>query len=160
MVKYKLEKDDFGDVPSYKGLNNTCIKSDWDETAQATNTSKRRERLKSCNGTRRFGQQLYPMFFRDSRATTANTNVIKKRQQSRFSVPSLSNQKLKSQNINLSEIAIKSQQYAFTSFKENIGKFNFYLNLDNLHRKTLTSKYVDTSRGAVVKGNYTLFQKS
>lgn len=116
MVKYKLDKDDYGDVPSYKGLNNTCIKSDWDEPAEATNASKRRERLKSCNGTRRFGQQLYPMFFRDSRATTANTNVIKKRQQSIFFVSFLGNQRNKSQNINLSEVGIKNPTIRINKF--------------------------------------------
>jgi hypothetical protein len=134
LVKYKLEKDDGGDVPSYKGLNNTCIRSDWDEIAEDTNTGdgldyflKRKERLKSSNVTRRFGQQLYPMFFKDSRAITANTNVVRKRQQSQHSQPFVGNRKSRTQMLYLSEADIKGKQHGLTSFKENIGNINIVI---------------------------------
>mmetsp|Transcript_3111 Transcript_3111/g.2587 ORF Transcript_3111/g.2587 Transcript_3111/m.2587 type:complete len:163 (+) Transcript_3111:873-1361(+) len=44
-----------------------------------------KERLKSSTGERKYGQQLYPRFFKDARAVTANTSAVRQRKMRQLS---------------------------------------------------------------------------
>ena len=89
MIANRIEKNEY--QPSFKGLKNIVIKSDWDDSddeIHKSNTSlvSKRNRLHTSGGRRKFAQHLYPMFFKNTasgssqRAATANTEVIRKRQ--------------------------------------------------------------------------------
>lgn len=129
MIKYKFEKNDYDPEPHFKGLKNVCIKADWDESDEEPSTStsvaRKRQMLHSSGASRRFGQQLYPMFMKDERATTANVDVIRRRHQKMLSASFIRQKQDMKPNQNLSDLGIKSQEYKLTSFKQNI---------DQLHR--------------------------
>lgn len=51
-MNYKFEKHDYGGVPSYKGIRNICIKSDWSENEEpVVNDTQLHPGIKSINHT-------------------------------------------------------------------------------------------------------------
>ena len=83
------------------------------------------------------------MFFKDTRAATANTDVIRKREQKKLSATTFKPLQVKQtqEETNPSELAIKSHDFKVTTFKDN---------LDNLSRKALTSKFADISQASEI----------
>ena len=82
-----------------------------------------KERLLSGTGERRYGQQLYPKFYNDSRATTANTTAVRRREMSKLSKTFIRNKnKTKLRELEISEWAIQSEKYQSAPFKEYLGK--------------------------------------
>ena len=157
LINYKIEINDSDSQLHYKGIKNACIKSDWSQSNNNDTTQIRefckRKRLYSSGVTRRrYGQQLYPKFFDDSRASTANTRIIKKRQERRLNSTSANPMRITENNEKEKRLAIRSREFNMNSFKSNI---------DCLHRKTLTSKFADVAKmDKVFIGDRKMFDKA
>jgi hypothetical protein len=162
MANYKIGQDSNNQMLNPKDRRIIRIKSDWSESDNESTcipnsshacmiTKLTKHRLNSSGvQRRRFGQQLCPIFIKGSRAITANTELIKKREEKRLSESEL--KPLKVINDKSQEIGIKSQEYNLETFKANI---------DHLHRKTLTSKFADTQKANnIFKGTKEMYRKS